>query len=184
NSMELCDGAIVRRCVDGDVLAWRNLHRRYHPVAAAFLRRMGVVDEDIEDACQDVFLQVFRSLPKFRGEAELQTWLYRLCVTQASRLRRRRQLRRTLLTWLTLQPIEPVSAVGLVDGSARERLERALATLPDAERTVFVLFELEGVSGKRISEIVGSPEATVWRRLHYARRRFRSALGHASEDSG
>jgi RNA polymerase sigma factor (sigma-70 family) len=55
-------------------------------------------------------------------------------------------------------------------------VEKALESLKHGERTVFVLYELEGVSGKKIAEIVGCPEATVWRRLHYARQTFKANL--------
>jgi RNA polymerase sigma-70 factor (ECF subfamily) len=60
---------------------------------------------------------------------------------------------------------------------ARKRIAQALATLPEGERVVFVLYEMEGLPGKQIAEIVKCPEPTVWRRLHYARRTFREALG-------
>jgi RNA polymerase sigma-70 factor (ECF subfamily) len=60
---------------------------------------------------------------------------------------------------------------------AKQRIAQALGSLPEGERTVFVLYEMEGVPGKQIAEIVKCPEATVWRRLHYARRSFREALG-------
>ena len=84
--------ALVSRCVSGDAEAWRTLHRSYHPIAAAFLRKMGVKDRDLEDACQEVFVQMFRYLPSFRGQAELKTWLYRLCATEAGNVRRRFRL--------------------------------------------------------------------------------------------
>ncbi len=61
-------------------------------------------------------------------------------------------------------------------GLARKRVEVALAALKPAERTVFVLFEMEGVSGEEIARIVDCPVATVWRRLHYARQAFRECI--------
>jgi RNA polymerase sigma-70 factor, ECF subfamily len=168
---------LVEDCAVGDASAWRKLHRRYFPVAGAFLRKLGVLDGDIEDATQDVFLEMFRYLPSFRGEAELSTWLYRLCITQARRVRRRARLTDMLLKLLPLAPTQQlVSTPSLPEDVARRRIERALATLGDAERTAFVLYEMEGLPGKQIAQIVGCPEATVWRRLHYARDTFRRAL--------
>ena len=72
---------LVHRCVSGEPDAWRALHTHYRPIAGAFLRKLGVEGEELEDACQEVFLQMFRYLPRFRGEAQIKTWLYRLCVT-------------------------------------------------------------------------------------------------------
>jgi RNA polymerase sigma-70 factor, ECF subfamily len=173
---------LVEECAAGDGGAWRRLHRRYFPVAGAFLRKLGVRDGDIEDATQDVFLQMFRYLPRFRGEAELSTWLYRLCITQARSVRRRARLTELLHNILALAPPqELVSAPSLPEDVARRRIERALSALTEAERAVFVLYEMEGVPGKQIAEIERCPEATVWRRLHYARRSFRRAFG---EDAG
>jgi len=69
-----------------------------------------------------------------------------------------------------------VSTPSLPDAIVRRRVESALASLSEGDRTVFVLYEMEGVPGKRIAEIVASPEASVWRRLHDARLVFRRAL--------
>jgi len=172
------EGTLVRRCVAGERTAWRLLHRRYFPVARAFLSRLGVGPADLDDACQEVFLQLFRALAGFRGEAELKTWLYRLCVTAAGRSRRSRGFRRRLLELLALEHAEPAAiAQERPPDEERRLLERGLASLPPRERAVFVLFELEGLSGKEIAGVVGSPEATVYRRLHYARAAFRAAIG-------
>jgi RNA polymerase sigma-70 factor, ECF subfamily len=165
--------ASLVECVQGDAAAWRALHRQYYPVAGAFLRKLGVAPPELEDACQDVFLQLFRYLPSFRGESEFETWLYRLCLTQARRARVRLRVRR-LLSWLPGE--ELVSSPSFCEHSARRRIEAALAQLSAADRSVFVLYEMEGLPGARIAEIVGCKEATLWRRLHYARKRFLDAL--------
>jgi len=171
------DSALLDACVAGNALAWRQLHRACYPRAAAFLRKLGVRELELDDASQDVFVQLFRYLPRFRREAELSTWLYRLCITQARSVRRRRRLGGALSRLLSLaQPASFVSTPSLPDEIARRRVEAALAQLSEGDRTVFVLYEMEGVPGKRIAEIVSSPEASVWRRLHDARRHFRRAL--------
>lgn len=176
---------LVRDCSAGDDAAWRRLHERYYVVAAAFLRKLGVRDVDLEDACQDAFVQIFRYLPTFRGESELETWIYRLCITQARRLQRRARIADTLQRLLSLTPIDALlSAPSFSEQAARTRIDSALAQLSNTERAVFVLYEMEGVPGRRIAEIVGCPEATVWRRLHYARKHFRKALGIDAEEDG
>jgi RNA polymerase sigma-70 factor (ECF subfamily) len=169
----LLDGAI-----GGDAAAWRLLHRRYFRMAASFLRELGVRDRDLEDATQEVFLQMFRYLPQFRREAELSTWLYRLCITQARHTRRRARLTDALLRVLACIPGSLlVSTPSFSEDVVRSRIEAALSELSEPERAVFVLYEMKGLPGKQIAEILECPEATVWRRLHYARRAFRKALG-------
>ena len=168
---------LLDECVAGDEAAWRHLHRICYPRASAFLRKLGVNEPDLEDAAQDVFVQLFRYLPSFRREAELSTWLFRICITQARTVRRRRRLTQTLYRVLALAPPPLlISTPSLPDEIVRRRVEAALGTLSDRDRAVFVLYEMEGVPGKRISEIVACPEASIWRRLHGARQVFRRAL--------
>jgi len=171
------DAELLDACVAGEESAWRQLHRLCYPRAAAFLRKLGVGELDLDDAAQEVFVQLFRYLPSFRREAELSTWLYRVCITQARSARRRRRVTQTLSRLLTLGWAPTlVSTPSLPDAVVRRRVEAALASLSEGDRTVFVLYEMEGVPGKRIAEIVASPEASVWRRLHDARLVFRRAL--------
>lgn len=171
------DSMLVERCVAGESVAWRTLYFRYFPIVQTFLRRLGATPSDLDDLTQEVFLGTFRALKSFRGEAELQTWLYRLCVTATSRRHRKNKIQDALLFWLGREH-SATSSEGLsVTPDQEVRLvERALESLGTGERAVFVLYELEGLPGKRIAEIVGCPEATVWRRLHYARQAFKAEL--------
>jgi hypothetical protein len=62
SSVTQIEDSLVRNCVAGTPDAWRALHRRYYPVAMAFLRKLGTRDADADDACQDVFVELFRYL--------------------------------------------------------------------------------------------------------------------------
>jgi RNA polymerase sigma-70 factor (ECF subfamily) len=178
SSITQIEDSLVRNCVAGDAEAWRALHRRYYPVAMAFLRKLGTRDADAEDTCQDVFVELFRYLPTFRGQADLKTWLYRLCATQARRVNRRSKVLRILRDRLQQDAIhEPtVPAATATEATLLSRMNSALDQMNDGERLVFVLYEFEGLAGKQIADIAECPEATVWRRLHYARQAFRKAL--------
>jgi RNA polymerase sigma-70 factor, ECF subfamily len=170
--------ALVTRCVSGEAEAWRALHAKYHPIVAAYLRKLGVRESEREDACQEVFLQTFRYLPAFRGAAQLRTWLYRLCMTEARKLRQRRlqsdAARAALEVENSRAPLE--SGAAMSDRWAHQMVGAALGTLTQGERLVFALFEIRGLAGKEIAEIAGCPVATVWRRLHDARQTFRAAI--------
>jgi RNA polymerase sigma-70 factor, ECF subfamily len=170
---------LVGRCVAGDEQAWRDLYRQHYAAAGAFLRKLGVRERELEDATQEVFLQLFRSLSGFRGEAQLRSWLYRLCATQARRVRRFRAVTDALSAWFGDGAPESVG-LDLPEDMARRRVAAALDVLNAGERLVFVLYELEGMSGDEVARIAGCPVATVWRRLHYARARFRSAIERES----
>jgi RNA polymerase sigma-70 factor (ECF subfamily) len=171
------DSSLLDECIEGDERAWRRLHRRYFSVAASFLHKLGVGEKEIEDATQEVFLQMFRYLPRFRRESEPSTWLYRLCITQARQMRRRARVKTALARVLAFSPgAALVCTPSLPDDIVRRRIQTALAALSERERTVFVLYEMEGQPGARIAEILGCTETSVWQRLHYARRAFKRAL--------
>jgi RNA polymerase sigma-70 factor (ECF subfamily) len=167
---------------DTDDGAWKELYEQNYLIAQRFLLSMGVQRDALEDVCQDVFLQAFRYLPKFRGECSFKTWLYRICASEARRHRQRVRLRKTI-THLLMFQTENDAANSHEWGQAHaERVvQRALNQLPETERLVFVLYELEGLPGKEIAEIARCPEATVWRRLHYARKTFRKYVAKHGE---
>ncbi len=172
------DISLVSRCIEGDETAWRDLHRAYYLVAAAFLRKLGVKDRELADTCQEVFVTLFRHLPTFRGESELKTWLYRLCATEAAKTRRRTRVWGSMLSVLHREAdSEPAALPEWSQAEAKQRVDQALDRLKPDERLVFVLFEMEGLKGEQIASVVGCPVATVWRRLHYARRAFCEAIG-------
>lgn len=177
------EAPLLQQCRDGDEAAWRELYRQYLPVAEAFLRKLGVGQEELPDAVQEVFLQVFRSLPGFREEACLQTWLYRICRTEARSVRRRSSANRGLSALLSSSPeSHPMASPAFSESRAQARLYATLEQLPPRQREAFVLYELEDQPGRVVADILRCTEASVWRRLHDARRAFRNALrGHEAD---
>jgi RNA polymerase sigma-70 factor (ECF subfamily) len=159
---------LIDRCVAGDRRAWADLHREYRPQALAFLRRLGVGPREAEDACQEIFLQVFRYLARFERRAEFRTWLYKLCLSQAERLRRRAAWLGPL-TWLRRRLGDPVAQPEWSETRAHELVEGALRALTARQRQVFVLFELEGLPTADIARLLSSPPPSVRRQLHEAR---------------
>ena len=167
-SARVSDGELVARCCAGDRTAWRALYERYAALVFRFLGALGVRDPEREDACQDVFLAVYRSLPSFRGEAQLSTWIYRITARTTGKLIQKRKLRTLLADTLTSQP--PPAASDPTERATRSLLlDRMLDRLNPKKRLVLVLFELEGVPVEEIARIAGCPTNTVWSRLHHAR---------------
>ncbi len=166
---------LVELCAQGNEAAWRRFYFEHERLARRFLYRLGVEADSLDDACQDVFVEAFRYLPDFRGEASLTTWLYRLCLTQARRVRNKRRLQRALCLLLR-RDHERTTAGDLAPEQASALLREGLAELTEQERAVFVLFELEGQAGATIAEVLGCPEATIFRRLHYARKKFQAFI--------
>ncbi|RYZ09184.1 MAG: RNA polymerase sigma factor [Myxococcales bacterium] len=178
------ESPLLLECARGNHEAWRSLHFRYYPVTVAFLRKLGVREPDLEDASQEVFLQMHRYLPRFRGSSQLKTWLYRLCITQARHVRRRRRLSEALRSWLSGTTESVVADSEWSEDSARRRIEAALEHLSEKERTALVLYDMEGLSGRQVAETLRCKEATLWRRLHDARKKFIAAVGGSEAAEG
>jgi RNA polymerase sigma-70 factor (ECF subfamily) len=143
------------------------------------LLRMGVSHDDVADAVQDVFLTVHQQLGAFEARCALSTWLFTLCRTVATR--RRRQYRREREN-VTDDGTDEIIDLRADVGRAAEHnqdlllLESILASLDPNQRNVFILFELEKMSGEDIGRALGIPLGTVYSRLQLARSTFRQAL--------
>jgi RNA polymerase sigma-70 factor (ECF subfamily) len=163
------DMEIVARCRRGDSVAWRTLYDRFAPIIYRFLAAFGVPMEEREDACQEVFVAVYRSLGRFRGEARLSTWIYRIAARHASRTARRRRVRSLLSTLLVREPAPPPAPDPSERSERLQILDELISRLSPKKRLVLVLFEIEGVPIEEVAKIAGCPENTAWSRLHYAR---------------
>jgi RNA polymerase sigma-70 factor (ECF subfamily) len=164
---------LVERCRRGEHRAYAELFRTYRAQIAGHLYRLLGGPAELEDALQDTFIEAFRSIDRFRGDAKLSTWLHGIAIHIAlRRLRSRgRQLPQT-----TVEPAPLVAdAQQARTLEARRRLARVTAileTLAPKKRIVFVLHEIEGLALTEIARLVGAPEITVRTRLHYARKEF------------
>jgi RNA polymerase sigma-70 factor (ECF subfamily) len=129
---------------------------------------------DVEELVQEVFLRVHRLLPDFRGEAQLSTWIY--AITQnVVRSRRRRDRFRALFRFggdfdsLQVASGRPTPVEELERRQAAELIYAALEGLSEKQRTVFILFEIDGRSGQEIADLTGTRLETVWVQLSRAR---------------
>jgi RNA polymerase sigma-70 factor (ECF subfamily) len=147
------------------------------------LYRLGVREADVPDACQEVFLVAHRRLPEFEGRAKVTTWLFRICLRVASGHLRRAHVKREVQDDVALAgelstERDPESSRAHREGL--RLLELALDALTLEQRTVFVLFELEGFSSAEIAETLEIPLGTVYSRLRSARERFEQRLKRRS----
>jgi RNA polymerase sigma-70 factor (ECF subfamily) len=145
------------------------LHDRHAPTVYRFLSALGVPAEEREDACQDVFVAVYRSLDRFRGAARLSTWIYRIAARGAGRAMRRRRMQGLLSTLLMREPAPPPDPDPSERSARLATLDTMLQRLSPKKRLVLVLFEIEELPVDEIARIAGCPENTVWSRLHHAR---------------
>jgi RNA polymerase sigma-70 factor (ECF subfamily) len=165
---------LIVRCRLGEPAAQRELYDRYAVFVARAARRLGTPPEELEDVAQEVFWVVFRKLGQFRrGDAA--SWIYRICQREVQHRHRSRRIRRALArifgAGTAPAEIEGQERVALRH-EAERRVGEILAAMSAKKREVFVLFEIEGLSGEAIAERIGCPLDTVWTRLFHARREF------------
>ena len=140
------------------------------------LRRLGVREADVDDVCQEVFVVVARKLAEFEGRSTLRTWIYGICIRTASAHRRLARHRETPTEDVPERVAEGTPHESLARNRALAALDRALSSLDDDKRTVFVLYEIEELGMAEIAEIVGCPLQTAYSRLHAARDKVQTAL--------
>jgi RNA polymerase sigma-70 factor (ECF subfamily) len=170
---------------EAEAAAFRRLYEAQVRFVWRTLLRFGVPERDVPDAVQEVFLVVHRRLPELQGAATL-GWIFATCRRVASDRRRLAHARRELPSGdATRGDAAPVAddapdAAALVDHQrARALLESILTRMPEPQREVFVLFELEGLSGDEIADVLGIPVGTVRSRLRLAREQFQQAVVRA-----
>ncbi len=180
------EAALIGRCTQGDESACAELvstHERM--VFGLALHLLGDRDEAL-DLSQEVFLRVFRTLPGFRGQSALRTWIYRICINQA-RNRQRFWKRRHRTDQISLdehmRQCGDLASQGevlpdrlLANKEAAATIWHALDRLPFDQRTALILREIDGLKYEEIAFSLGIAVGTVKSRLTRARQALRSEL--------
>lgn len=167
----------------GDRTAVDELLARYEPHIYRFGLRMCGDEDAAREVLQETLLAAFRHLPGFRGDAALSTWLYQIARSFCIKARRGRR-----------PTTELDAAPALVDPAPRpdaqahareigEALSRAIADLPDDQREVLLLRDVEGLSAEQAAEVVGIEVGALKSRLHRARAALRGRLAKSLGDA-
>ena len=177
---------LAARAAHGDSAAFEALMRRHNRMLFRTARAILRDDAEAEDALQEAYIQAYRSLASFRGDAQLSTWLARIVANEALQ-RLRKQTRRAEIVPLQSAPAPEVEQVMDSDidntphssaerAEVRRLLESQIDALPDSYRAVFMLRAVEELSVEETAEVLGLPPATVRTRLFRARSMLREAL--------
>lgn len=144
------------------------------PLQRLALKLTGSV-QGAEDAVQETFAAVLRSIENFRGEAKLSTWIFRIALREALRPSVRRRPVGELSEMTAAAGGDPSDVAEEREGL--QRLLRAIAALPPGLRVVVALAGIQELPRAQVAEILGLPVGTVHSRLHEARARLRERLG-------
>ncbi|MEK7706271.1 MAG: RNA polymerase sigma factor [Myxococcota bacterium] len=180
---ESSDQELVAMALRGDDVAFSRLYYRYAPRLARRLGALGRGDADTADVLQKAFLEIHRTLGRYRPDASFSAWVqaiaYRVWRTHLRGRRRR--------AWMVSVSPEHFdnqhddqdpSAAELSDrGELGRHLRRLLGELPVDKQIAYALHELEGLGVTEIGELVGASPQTIWARVSSARRALEKALG-------
>ncbi len=180
--MRTSAGASTRRDFGSRSTAdFRTNFEQNAPFVRRVVRRMGVSHADTDDLLQEIFFVVHRKGKEYDGRSPFRSWLYGICLRTVSTYRRSAPVRQQ--AWHEYDVLDDVETHLAVNPEENVELRRAcrqleglLVRLDDDKRTVFVLFEIEGLSMTEIAETVGCPLQTAYSRLHAARKAMRALV--------
>ncbi|GAB4460787.1 MAG: sigma-70 family RNA polymerase sigma factor [Armatimonadaceae bacterium] len=183
---------LIEKSRKGDVVAFDQLVRRYERNVFNAAYRMSGSYDDASDISQEAFVRAWNNLKSFRGDAAFSTWLYRIVTNIFLDDRKRKKNRRHQSldeereldeSNVARQYEDPSPGPQeLAEGEERRRiLEQAIASLPENQRAIMVLYHNQGLAYEEIAEITGLPMGTVKSRLNRARLALRDRLGPVAE---
>lgn len=161
---------LIEGCIANNRIAQRELYERYKNAMYTLAYRITNDTELANDVLQEGFVQVFRAMEQFRGDSTIGAWIKTIIVRTAYRKVKQR---------ITFDDIDNLPADSLVQwGNSldSEYLEKAIQSLPEGYRTVFILIEVEGYAHKEVAEILKISEGTSKSQLFYAKKRLREML--------
>ena len=170
------DFLTIQRAIEGDERALRALWSQHAPHIDAVVRRLAGDPDLAEDIAQEVWIQIFRALPSYRGESQFGTWAHRIAVNRTlNALRRTRRL-----TKIETDIEEETVSVehGGEQAMLRSVIDAAAAKLSPGARTVFLMHDVEGYTHEEIATELGITPGGSKSQLFKARAKLRRLLAH------
>jgi RNA polymerase sigma-70 factor (ECF subfamily) len=172
---------LIQRAIDGDETALRSLWSKHAPHIDTVVRRLVGHDLDLAaDVAQEVWIQIFRALPSYRGDSQFSTWAHRIAVNRTLNA-----LRKTRRLAAIETEVEEDSAFVEMDTDRRflaESIDQATAKLSPGARTVFVLHDVQGYTHEEIATELGITAGGSKSQLFKARAKLRKLLAHLVDD--
>jgi RNA polymerase sigma-70 factor (ECF subfamily) len=177
----LTDQLLLKRAMNGDERALRQIWTQHAPHIDAVVRRLCGGDPDLAaDIAQEVWIQIFRALPGYRGDSQFATWAHRIAVNRTlNALRRVKRLAKIETD------IEEDSASVEMDSDGTfiaESIQQAMGKLSPGARTVFVLHDIEGYTHEEIGSELGITSGGSKSQLFKARAKLRQLLAHLVDE--
>jgi RNA polymerase sigma-70 factor, ECF subfamily len=177
SSLAMNDAALAAACRSGDLHAFEHLYRLHGSRMKSVARNLLGSTSDAEDAIQDTFLKIQRSIASFRGQSSFATWSFRILVNTCYDVRRIRMRKKEVAHDEPDEtPTRPEPRAASAHPTLRIALERALSQLTRHQREVFLLYEVEGFRHSEIAAILEISEAASKNTLFQAKKALRQML--------
>ncbi|HVZ39488.1 MAG TPA: sigma-70 family RNA polymerase sigma factor [Candidatus Kapabacteria bacterium] len=147
--------------------------RRYHSRIYWAARRMVKSHEDADDIAQDVFVRAYSALPNFRGDSGIYTWLYRIAINLSINHLRKQKVRRLLdiTDYIPFLGKDADQDKGMIHDENVSLIEKAIETLPEKQRAVFIMRYYDEMPYEQISAILGTTVGGLKANFHHAVRK-------------
>ena len=168
--IDMTENQLIEDCLQNDRLAQKALYERYCRAMYTVAYRITNDFEQANDVLQEAFVKVFQNLATFRRESSLGAWIKTIVVRTALSKLRKKQF---------TDPLEYADLDDWVDWGdylEAEYLEKAIQTLPEGYRAVFLLIEVEGFSHKEVADLLGITVGTSKSQLFYAKKNLRKTI--------
>lgn len=165
--------------MDGKEKIFNEIVEEYSERLYWHVRRFVHSHEDTDDLLQEIFIKIWTALPSFRGDAQLFTWVYRIATNETLNFLRKRRVRAALnFTSLTEELERKIDEDPWFNGTGAEALlNKAIASLPDKQRAVFIMRYYEELPYEQISEITGTSTGALKASYHIACEKIKAAVG-------
>jgi RNA polymerase sigma-70 factor (ECF subfamily) len=170
------DASLAAACLAGDLRAYERLYSLHGTRMKNLARNLLGNASDAEDAVQDTFLKVQRSIVSFRGQSSFVTWTFRILINTCYDARRSRMRKKEVANDDSAETPRPEPRAPGAHPSLRMALERALAELTQHQRNVFLLYEVEGFRHAEIAGMLGVTETASKNTLFQAKKNLRQML--------
>ncbi len=175
----MSDEQLIHEILSGNTLAFKELMEKYQGMV--FRTAMGFVHakEDAEDITQEIFIKVYQTLSDFKGDAKFSTWLYRITVNTSINFinkNRKNSLMQSLENIFFKSSDEKTPLEQLEESERDKRIKKAIDSLPDAQRTAFVLSKYEELSQKEIAAVMNKSEGAVEQLIQRAKNTLQKKL--------
>jgi RNA polymerase sigma factor (sigma-70 family) len=159
------EAELIQSVIKGDAYGYRRFVKQYERLVFYVVSKLINNDDDVQDLAQDIFIKVFKNLPKFKAESKLSTWIGQIAYREAvNYLRKRNRYNDYSIDEFTANQLTEKSQNPEEKSISNDRgamVRAAVAKLPERYRHVVVLYHLDEYSYQEISEITEMPEGTV-----------------------